>query len=162
MTKTQLILPDQKELKSLFDYDPETGILLRRTNIGGNQPGSPVGSLTSAGYLRVGIKGKQYKVHRIIWKIMTGDDPKDLDIDHINRNKTDNRFCNLRLVCRAKNKLNHGGYKRQDTNLPTGIYWYSERNRYKVYGCKKSKNIYLGSCKNLCDAIALRRAWDAR
>lgn len=57
------------------------------------------GSLDKDGYIILKIKGEQYKAHRIAWLLATGEYPK-CEIDHINRDKTDNRFENLRLADR--------------------------------------------------------------
>jgi len=68
--------------------------------------GSIAGSLNN-GYLQIRIHGKWFKVHRLVWLIETRGWPDD-QIDHINRNKTDNRFTNLRDTSNYVNCLNRG------------------------------------------------------
>jgi len=60
------------------------------------------------GYLTINIKHKLYKFHRIIYKAFhpNWDLNSPLEIDHINRDKTDNRIENLRLVTSQENKFN--------------------------------------------------------
>ena len=45
-------------------------------------------------YPRVTIDGRKYVAHRVIWLLVTGEDP-DLCIGHINGDRFDNRFSNL-------------------------------------------------------------------
>ena len=70
-----------------------------RTGSGPNQPGKQAGCKAGAyGYHVLNLKGKQYSVHRIIWEMHYGTIPKDLTVDHIDRNKQNNRIENLRLA----------------------------------------------------------------
>ena len=69
--------------------------------------GDEAGTLNNAGYLKVGVHGKVYPVHRILWVLYTKKPiPKGLQIDHINRKRSDNRWKNLRLVTRRENHQN--------------------------------------------------------
>jgi hypothetical protein len=96
-----LPLPPLEVLQKKFEYNPENGTLTRKSN---NQP---AGYLTERGWLRVKVDNTHYRVHRIAWKMFYGEDPPTgLDIDHINRNKTDNRITNLRVVTRSENVQN--------------------------------------------------------
>lgn len=53
-----------------------------------------------------GVK-KQCKAHQIVWIAANGlYDKSSLMIDHINRNRSDNRLCNLRLVNAKENRAN--------------------------------------------------------
>ena len=94
-----LPLPDTEVLRNLFNYDPETGVLSRRS---GRRAGQPCGYLageTYKGYLRVKIKGIHYRVHRVIWKHYYGEDiPEGYSIDHIDFDTQNNRIENLRLM----------------------------------------------------------------
>ena len=92
-------LPTQKALLEVFDYDKETGILTWKSN------GKAAGTSQSTG-LRVCLNYKRYLVHRIIWMMMTGDDPGKLTVDHKNRNNKDNRWENLRLANQLQQNLN--------------------------------------------------------
>lgn len=87
--------------RELFRYDPDTGILYRR-----HATREKVGKAKTNGYLVVGVNGVQYQVHRIAWLVMTGAWPQG-SIDHINRVRTDNRWCNLRDVPQSVNARNH-------------------------------------------------------
>jgi len=56
------------------------------------------------GYCRVGFQGKYYYVHRIVWEFHNGKVPKDMQIDHINGKRADNRIENLQLVTPRQNQ----------------------------------------------------------
>ena len=60
------------------------------------------------GYCQIKINNQHYGLHRIIYKIFNPDwDINDnLQIDHINRNRNDNRIENLRLVSHSQNQRN--------------------------------------------------------
>lgn len=86
-----------EQLRDLFDYNPLTGRLIWRRFIGGcSKAGKPAGGLNSKGYYRVRFDGKDYLASRVIYCWMTGEDPGDLSIDHIDRNPLNNCIWNLR------------------------------------------------------------------
>lgn len=107
-------LPDLSLLLELFSYDKDTGVVTRKCSVSqGTKAGDIVGSKSTAGYLKVCIRGKSYPLSRVIYKMMTGQDPKG-EIDHINRDRADNRWENLRDVSSQANQLNRNarGYTR--------------------------------------------------
>ena len=93
-------MPSQKYLQETFDYDPETGLFKRK--------GRMYKEHCAALYRTVRVAKKKYYVHRLIWVYMTGNDPGDMEIDHKNRERHDNRWSNLRLATRGKNRFNTG------------------------------------------------------
>lgn len=99
--------PSQEYIRSLFEY--RDGGLYRLTNIrnGSNgKIGDRAGNLGSDGYRKIGIDGKHYKEHRLIWIYHHGSICEGMIIDHINRISTDNRIENLRMVDNSLNLLN--------------------------------------------------------
>lgn len=94
------------QIKNLLSYSPESGLLTWITKRGfAIKPGTLAGGLDKYGYVTVGVSGKQFKAHRIAWLLMTGDWPQK-EIDHINGNRADNRWINLRQVDRLTNVQN--------------------------------------------------------
>ncbi len=145
------------ELHTFFTYDPETGDLFwkipaaRRRKIG-----EKAGCKSSDGRILIGIKGKLYKAHRIIWAMKTGKWPT-YQIDHINENPSDNRWVNLREATKSQNmmnitriKSNKSGYKGVSFDNKNNK-WYS---RIKVDG----KTHFLGYFENIEDAFKARIA----
>lgn len=65
-------------------------------------------------------KGKCYRAHRIVWTILKGEIPEGMHVDHIDRNKSNNRIENLRLVSNTVNKRNSGKYSNNKTGV-TGV-----------------------------------------
>lgn len=93
-----------KELMdSLFVFNND-GTIEWRENRGKAKKGEKVSSLTSKGYLRIRLYGKQFRVHRLVYAYHTGEWPEI--IDHINRVRTDNRIENLRAVTLSGNSVN--------------------------------------------------------
>jgi hypothetical protein len=90
---------------SSFDdisYDPSTGAL---TWVAGLRRGQTAGCLKNDGYRRVTIGGVNYAEHRLIWFLMTGEWP-ELQIDHRNGVRDDNRWVNLRQATASQNTAN--------------------------------------------------------
>ena len=89
--------------------------------------GTVAGSVSkSSGYRVIKIFGMNYQGHRIAYLMSTGVDPLDMSIDHINQNKVDNRFSNLRIVSHAENLKNQGMYS-DNTSGTMGITAYPQK-----------------------------------
>ncbi len=92
----------------------------------------------------------EYRIHQLIMNI-----PKGMEADHINRNKLDNRKCNLRVCSHADNSKNRG-IRICNTTGYTGIFFKKSSNRYHASIYSNGKSIFLGSFKNKQDAINVR------
>jgi hypothetical protein len=97
----------QDELKALVVYDAETGRFTATANRVGVEAGRELGGITAHGYVQMGLHGKIYYAHRLAWFYVHGRMPSE--IDHINRNRSDNRLANLREVTRSQNNMNRLG-----------------------------------------------------
>lgn len=92
-------------LNELLTYDPVTGLFKWRVTRGSVKAGKSAGSPQGLGYLQIRIDRKLYLSHRLAWLYMTGEYP-ELEIDHMNSNRSDNRFENLRHVDPSTNMEN--------------------------------------------------------
>lgn len=89
----------QEQIKNLFDYDAATGKLSWK-----DKKEQLAGTKLINGYRQVSVNGKRYLSHHLIWLIFHGELPKQLD--HVNRNKSDNRIENLRECNSVENMQN--------------------------------------------------------
>lgn len=87
--------PSPSDVREQFDYDSETGELLRKRLRAVNMR-PETGSLSRDGYMITGINGGHQLVHRLVWVWVHGAWPEK-QIEHVNGDKTDNRIVNLRL-----------------------------------------------------------------
>lgn len=60
------------------------------------------------GYVYVSVNGRRYSAHRVIWEMRYGPIPPKMQIDHINRVRSDNRIENLRQCSGYQNRQNEG------------------------------------------------------
>lgn len=79
------------------------------------------GSFDKDGYLIFKIKGMPYKAHRLVFAYFNGRFPHG-EIDHINRNRSDNRIENLRECTRQQNIENTTRIPNPKTGV-IGIYY---------------------------------------
>jgi len=133
-----------ERLRELLKYDRNTGVFHRRIDSGKRwKAGEVAGSIHKHnGYGINRVDGKDYFSHRLAWLYVTGEWPSR-DIDHIDGNKTNNRFANLREVSEMVNAQNQ---KRAHSGTHSGILGvYPVGNRWKAMICIEKKPIYLGS-----------------
>jgi hypothetical protein len=144
----------QERLKELLHYDPETGVFTRRKSFGGMFAGSVVGSPDKDGYLQASIDYKKYKLHRLAWFYANGEFPL-AQIDHINRDKSDNSLKNLRIATNAENGQNLPKRKSNKSGN-TGVGWCQREGKWRARIGVNNKDISLGYYSTSEDAIAAR------
>lgn len=164
-------LPEQQYLKECLSYDPDTGSLTwksRPLNHFKNEAGQNIWNakfsgkpafLTkdSGGYLMGRIDGKRYRAHRIIYKIMTGEEPKL--VDHDDRVRDNNAWKNLGNVSVRGNALNRELHHKNKTGYP-GVNPVGKKFRADI--SHGGQQLYLGTFPTLGDAIAARRAAESQ
>lgn len=108
---------------------------------------TPSVNLHSDGYARKG----SIKIHRIIMeRIINSKIPRNKVVDHINRNRLDNRRNNLRLGSIEENKRNVGKFK--GTSKYKGVSWKKSKNKWCAQIKTKGKVKHLGLFENQIDA----------
>ncbi len=133
MARANKIEVTQSELKELFEY--EDGNLIWKESRGCVKAGTVAGTLHAKGYTQIKINGKIYRAHRLIWLYHKGAVDVALQIDHINRNRSDNRIDNLRLTSQNENQWNRDG---------KGFAWHKASNKYQAQIQYNGKLKYLG------------------
>lgn len=141
----------QQDVLELFIYDELSGNLIRKKAVSQNtRAGDIVGSKNSDGYLHAKINRTLLKVHRIVWLFHKGSWPTGV-IDHINRNKLDNRIENLRDATVELNNINKDLQKNNKTGI-RNVSWRERDNVFYATCRRKGKQNYLGAFKNAKDA----------
>lgn len=127
----------QEKLKTLLNYNPDSGVFSFKKARGCRKAGDIAGSF-NRGYISIKVDGRKYSAHRLAFLYMEGAFPEDgLDVDHINRVKDDNRWKNLRVVTRTLNALNTGCNKNNELGS-SNIRVLKDTGRYQVRIAGKS------------------------
>jgi hypothetical protein len=145
----------QKRLKELLSYNSDTGNFTyakRRPRI---QVGAIAGHTHKGhGYVQIKLDDKLYLAHRLAWLYEYGAFPV-AQLDHINRNRTDNRLANLRCATNAENCQNRQ-VQTNSTSGHAGVTWSKIWLKWHARISVNNKRIHLGWFKNKDDAIAAR------
>ncbi len=150
---TSIRNPSSQDLVKVFSYDPESGVLSYRNDSLSGLAEDPAGYAHSQGYLTVRVGGVDLLVHRVIWCMQTGSWPDQ--VDHINHDRSDNSWKNLREVGSRENQLNMG----KRTNNSTGVQGVRKlpSGKFHAYIMVHRKQIALGSYDDIEDATAARK-----
>ena len=134
-------LPPVERLRELFTYDQEAGNLIWNVRTCGRvRVGQIAGYHNPNGYVGIRVDGIRYPAHRLIWKLVTGQEPPSM-LDHIDLDKSNNRFNNLRPATTKQNAANRR-LRSNNTSGFKGVYSYGQRWRAKVK--VNQQNIHLG------------------
>jgi hypothetical protein len=164
-------------VRELLHYDPVTGIFTWKARDRGwfksergykTWHGRYAGK--RAGYLftehRCGYQTRRLKVagvpmleHRAAWMWMTGEEPPE-EIDHENRDATDNRWENLKASSHSDNMLNMSRYRTNKSGFP-GVFWYAKLGRWSAYGRSGGRQHHLGYFYDYEDAVKASRKFRA-
>ena len=158
-------------IRSLMDYDPETGLLTwkprppemfpeeSRESVcaawNAKNAGKEACACVDAGYKHGGLFYNKLRAHRAAWAIMTGEMPNG-PIDHINGDGTDNRWVNLRLVDSTGNARNQKKH-RTNTSGYTGVFWDKRTQKWEAYYWTGKTNKTLGRFDDVNEAAEVAR-----
>lgn len=99
-----------ERVKELVVYDPETGVFRYRIDRRhGVKAGDVAANQANKGHIKVKVDSHHILAHRLAWFYVHGEWPPE-EIDHINRDPSDNRLINLRPADRSLNNFNKACY----------------------------------------------------
>lgn len=162
-----MTLPTREYLNSRLAYDPDTGDLRWKAkpvvtphdkmwNV--RYAGKPAGHYRrNDGYLSLKIDDKDFQAHRIIYCMMTGEWPPE--VDHRDTDRTNNRWSNLRAATRPQNSRNCSVHRDNSTGLKGVV---RQKDRYEARICVDGVTKSLGCYSTPEAAHAVYRAASAK
>lgn len=145
MSKARVNNPSQEFLHERFNYNPETGVLSKKD-------GSAVGHINNHGYMCIRLREFGYAsfmVHRLAFIYMTGSVPNC--VDHINCDKLDNRWVNLRNASYPLNNRNTP-LRRDNKSGIKGVDYHSGKKVWRARIQADGRRYNLGDFKSIEDA----------
>jgi hypothetical protein len=144
-------------LRELLSYDPTSGhfhwLVNRRAKA---KAGDLAGTAHDSGYWLICIDGRDYRAHRLAWLYVHGQMPNGM-LDHINRDKRDNRIENLRECVSYINQRNTGLFS-TNTSGTKGVHWKASDSRWHASIVDRGTRYHLGDYATLPEAAAARQA----
>ncbi len=169
-------LPSPEVLRQLLRYEPETGKLFWKERSpkwfkDGQKSAShnaavwnvkyshkeAFTAIASHGYRTGAIFDRKYLAHRVAWAIETGMWPRE-EIDHIDGDRLNNTFGNLREATSSDNSRNLKRFS-NNTSGVTGVMWDKVKSKWvaQIY-LGQGKTKWLGSFSSVEEAAAARAA----
>jgi len=145
-------------LVELLEIDIEKGVFNWKHTMGGKaKKGQKAGAIGKNGYITIRIDQVDYLAHRLMWLYVYGAFPM-LGIDHIDRDKTNNKPINLRLATPKQN----GENKLLNSNNSSGhrgVFFrkYLKSKPYAVSIMNNRKTIHVGYFATIEEAIQARK-----
>ena len=149
-------MPTQKQLKQILKYDPKTGEFIWKVNRSSNARAGSVAGTLNNGYIQIMISGKIYYAHHLVWLYVYGYLPEH-EIDHIDRNKSNNKINNLRHATRQCNARNIG-LQCNNTSGIKGVYWHKQSDKWHAKIKVNNKLRHLGLFTDFTEAVCTRLA----
>lgn len=149
-----------KILTSLLHYDPETGFFTRIIDCHAEKKGDKAGYKKKNNYVYIRVCGFRYCAHRLAYFYMNGKWPQNF-IDHIDRDKHNNKWSNLRDATRSQNSFNRDISSKSSSGI-AGVCWDGRKNRWRAYIKHDRKYINLGFYQDINDAALARRGAESR
>lgn len=153
-------LPPLERVQELLTYEPDTGLLRWRQSLKyarwSHESGDVAGKPGPDGCLVVWLEKWSWRAHRLIWLLVTGNDPGINEIDHRDGNASHNWWSNLRLATRSEQLAN----RRRPRNNKSGVKGVMQRpsGRWSAYITFDGKGRCLGTYDTFDEAVAVRRA----
>lgn len=154
-------------LRTLLIYDPETGKLFWKPRPSSMFP-TPAraaawnairagkeafATIHASGYRRTTILNQTINAHRLIYAMVYGEWPPE--VDHINGIRHDNRLCNLRGVTKAENARNVASPR--NVSGVCGVIFYKKLGKWGAYINRDKKRVHLGVYAEKATAVAARK-----
>lgn len=129
--------------KEFLAYDPDTGVMRwKKKPCDRIMAGAIAGTVRPDGYIQIRLFRKFYMAHRIAFLLMTGRWPHE-EIDHINCDRANNRWSNLREATRQQNQVNQPITAANKSGLK-GVSWHRRDNRWMARIRRAGKATYIG------------------
>lgn len=142
---------DLEFLRQQLDYNPATGEFLWKTAGKGRGAGEVAGCTSSqTGYVLIGLRGKLYLSHRLAWLHFYGEEPGRY-LDHIDRNRANNRITNLRPATHQQNMANSPARSSSGTGIK-GVSWCAATRKWRATITVNGKQKSLGRHSLIEDA----------
>lgn len=152
-------------VRGALDYDLETGLFrwrqlkpISKYDIGFNSryAGKIAGSRRKDGYIEIRLVGTSYLAHRLAWLHHYGSWP-ELDVDHKDRDKGNNRIANLRPATIVENRRN-SSIKADNASGIKGVSWDAVLGKWRAQIGLNGTTKYIGIFESKEDAEAARTA----
>lgn len=125
-------LPTLERVREVLHYDPETGVFTWLVSTSNRaKVGDVAGCPIKKGYWQIGLDENQIKAHQLAWFYMTGTWPEH-EIDHIDRNKLNNAWSNLRDGSGGVNYQNQVDPRTNNTSGFRGVSWSTSKRKWRA------------------------------
>lgn len=135
--------PSVERIREVLSYNPETGEFHWRVTLSARRiAGSLAGEVKDSGYRLIGVDGARYRAHRLAFVYMNGEWPAD-QVDHVNCNRSDNRWVNLRAATNQQNGANRGANRNNKSGYK-GVSWNCQRGKWAAKITLRGRQKHLG------------------